>query len=243
MKRLKSIDYVKAAISYGDVSKNNGRVKVKRGVAVKSLCECVSDDRDRTELYIVEGDSAGGSLISCRDPKVHAVLPLRGKPINAACNPLDHVVRNAEFQALIRSIGSGVAPLEQIEKVRYGKIIIAADADPDGKNIEAILLGGFLTLFPSLVHDGRLFICEAPLFRQGQRYFWSFEDINPDKPFKRFKGLGEMNSDEIHESMVDPKNRRLIQVVISDESDRSYGLKLVGDRETRRLMLLDRGVI
>jgi DNA gyrase/topoisomerase IV subunit B len=244
MKKLEAIDYVKEAITYGDVkSESNGGVRVSRKSSIKSLVECTSSDREETELYIVEGDSAGGSLISCRNPRIHAVLGLRGKPMNTTNFKLEKVVKNPEFQALIHTIGSGIAPLEQIECVRYGKIIIAADADADGKNIEAILLGGFLRLFPDLVASGRIYVCEAPLYYQGNKYFWDSDKIDLSKPLQRFKGLGEMNSDQIFESMVDDKKRRLVQIAVADDKDKDYALKLVGSTYHRKAMLNSKGVL
>ena len=191
----------------------------------------------------MEGDSAGGSIKQSRDISKHAILPLRGKPLNVANLELKDILKNLEFQSLINAIGCGVHPIERPENIRYGKIILCADADVDGRNIEAILLGGFLKLFPQLVQLGKLYICEAPLFKQNNKYFWDIEDIDTEKKFQRFKGLGEMNSLEIYESMINPENRCLLQVKILDSQDSDYAFQLVSNSLTRKIMLTDIGLL
>ena len=244
MKKLKVIDYVKEAIKYGEVENNSNGAVVSRRTTVEKLFDCNSSNREETELYVVEGQSAGGSILQCRDIKIHAVLPLRGKPLNPMNLTLDKIVGNAEFRSLINAIGTGVAPLEKVNSVRYGKIIIAADGDPDGRSIEALLLGGFLKLFPELISAGRLYVCEAPLFWQKRRGFlWNFESVDTSKPFQRFKGLGEMNADQIYESMVSPKTRRLCRIIVDDKEDRDYAFQLVSNSEVRRDMLRKENLI
>jgi DNA gyrase subunit B len=244
MRRLKVIDYVKEAINYGDVSESDKGVIVNRKTTVKKLFDCTSTNRELTELYVVEGQSAGGSILQCRDLKIHAVLPLRGKPLNPMNMSLDKIVKNEEFCSLINALGTGVAPLEKPESVRYGKIIIVADADVDGKNIEAILLGGFLKLFPELINSGRLYVCEAPLYWQKKKGFiWDFNKVNLNKPFQRFKGLGEMNSDQIYEAIVNPVGRKLYQVVVDGFSDKEIAFQLVGNPIARREMLRLEGIV
>lgn len=242
MKRLRVIDYVKEAIKYGDVDTKSSRVS--RKTTVKKLFDCTSSSRDETELFIVEGQSAGGSILQCRDLKIHAVLPLRGKPLNPMNTALDKIVANVEFRALINAIGTGVAPLERVENIRYSKIILVSDADPDGKAIEAILLGAFLKLFPELVNSGYLYVCDAPLFWQKSRGFvWDFKDLNLSKPFQRFKGLGEMNPDQIQEAIVNPSNRRLHQVSIIDGDDKNYAIQLVSSSVIRKIMLRTENIV
>jgi DNA gyrase subunit B len=243
LKKLKTMDYLKEAMTYGDISDDNGSVRVSRNITNTKLLDCTSTDREETELYIVEGDSAGGSIKQCRDITKHAILPLRGKPLNVANMDLKEIVKNVEFQSLINAMGCGVFPLEKVENIRYSKIILCADADVDGRSIEAILLGGFLKLFPGLVAGKKLYICEAPLFLQDGKYYWTNDEIDVNKKFQRFKGLGEMNSNEIFDSMINPENRKLLQVVISDEQDRNYALELVSNPLTRKTMLTEGGYL
>jgi DNA gyrase/topoisomerase IV subunit B len=115
--------------------------------------------------------------------------------------------------------------------------------DTLGRSIEAILLGGFLKLFPGLVASKKLYICEAPLFLQDEKYYWTSDEIDVNKKFQRFKGLGEMNSNEIFDSMINPENRKLLQVVITDEQDRNYALELVSNPLTRKTMLTEGGYL
>jgi DNA gyrase/topoisomerase IV subunit B len=244
MSNLEKIDYVKESVRYGEVDSDGDRVRVSRRLSSDKLADCISRNRDETELYIVEGDSAGGTVKKARDKMIHAVLSLKGKPLNANKKSLDSVVKNAEIKTLIEAIGVGVYPVEKLENLRYGKIIIAADADPDGSNIQAILLGDILKLFPSLVQDGRVYICEAPLFYQkGRGYLWDFSRVDTSKRFQRFKGLGEMNADQFQESMLNPQKRRLIRIRVADDADRDYALKLVSSSEALKNMMREIGLI
>jgi DNA gyrase subunit B len=242
--KLEKIDYVKESIRYGEVEENGDGIKVTRRLSSDKLADCISKNREETELYIVEGDSAGGTIKRARDLKIHAVLPLKGKPLNANKKSLDSIIKNPEIRTLIEAIGIGISPMEKLENLRYGKIIIAADADPDGSNIQAILLGNILKLFPSLISAGRVYVCEAPLFYQKHKgYVWDFGLIDPDKRFQRFKGLGEMNPDQIDDIMLNPKKRKLLQVRIANDSDKEYARKLVSSPESLKAMMRRIGLI
>jgi DNA gyrase/topoisomerase IV subunit B len=244
MSNLEKIDYVKEAIRYGEVEEESGKVRVSRRLSSDKLADCVSRSRDETELYIVEGDSAGGTVKKARDRMIHAVLPLRGKSLNANKKSLEVAVKNPEIKALIEAIGIGVAPMEKIENVRYGKIIIAADADPDGSHIQVLLLGSMLKFFPSLIQAGRVYICEAPLFYQrGKGYLWDFAKVDTSKSFQRFKGLGEMNPDQFQETMLNPSKRKLIQIRVANDTDKDYALKLVSSSDALKAMMRKIGLI
>lgn len=238
MTRLSTIDFIKKTIQYGDIS--SGRVS--RSTTVKKLYDCSSTKVDETELFLVEGQSAGGSILSCRDPKRHALLPLRGKTLNVTNSDLETILKNQEFQSLVNSLGSGVYPHEDPSKVRYGKIIILTDADQDGSQIAALLLGAFAKLTPGLIDAGHLHICIPPLFRQGGKYYWDINEIDKRKEFFRFKGLGEMNPEELYEVAVNPKTRKVLQVTGS-VIDKSNTISMVGDSFYRKGVLIENGVL
>jgi DNA gyrase subunit B len=198
------------------------------------LADCATRDRDSTELFIVEGDSAGGSARDARDPKTQAILPLRGKILNVERASMDKVVANAEIQSLTAAIGAGIGADFELEKMRYAKVIVLADADVDGGHIRTLLITFFYRQMTPLVEAGRLYIAQPPLYSVdlgGEKVYVPDDaarlrviDENPKRQlqFARFKGLGEMDPHELRETCMDPASRHLVQLdvdqaVIADE--------------------------
>ena len=198
------------------------------------LADCATRDRDNTELFIVEGDSAGGSARDARDPRTQAILPLRGKILNVERASMDKVVANTEIQSLTAAIGAGIGADFDVEKVRYGKVIILADADVDGGHIRTLLITFFYRQMTALVETGRLYVAQPPLYSVelgGEKAYVPDDaarmrvvDEHPKRQlqFARFKGLGEMDPHELRETCMDPATRHLVQldvdqVTIADE--------------------------
>lgn len=241
LNRLSDTKFLDEAISLGEDEGSIDR-SLKQG---SKLLDCTSKDREGTELYIVEGDSAGGSLIPLRDPKIHAILRLRGKTLNVVDRELSRIIGNEEIRSLLNSLGTGCLHKEDETKVRYERIIIATDADVDGKNILALLLGALCYLTPKLVKSGRIYIAKAPLFGQYDRKgkflpCWRQEDLDPAFGVERYKGLGSMNAKEVAESVMNPAKRRIVRVTLKKPD---IVTDMVGSPEVRKAMLVSKGLI
>ena len=205
---------------------------------------------DRNELYLVEGDSAGGSAKQGRDKRFQAILPLRGKVINTEKAKIEDVLKNEEVNTIIHTIGAGLGPDFDITKCNYDKVIIMTDADTDGAHIQVLLLTFFFRYMRELVEAGKVYIALPPLYKVSRRvknktaveYCWSNEELEEiTKKYKqyniqRFKGLGEMNAHQLWDTTMDPEQRTLIQVVIEDLADADQRINiLMGDKvEPRR---------
>jgi len=211
------------------------------------LADCSLRDPSKTELYIVEGDSAGGSAKQGRDRKFQAILPLRGKILNVEKARLDKILKNNEIRTLLTAVGTGIQDDFDITKLRYHKIIIMTDADVDGAHIRTLLLTLFYRYLTPLVEEGHIHIAQPPLYRvfkgKASRYLHSdrekdaaMEQFGKGAGVQRYKGLGEMNPGQLWETTMDPANRTLLRVTVADAvlADELFTL-LMGDQvEPRR---------
>ena len=224
---------------------NEGNQQRRSSQKDSKLVDCTSTSREGTELYIAEGDSAGSSLLSKRDPKIHAILPLKGKPQNTIGREVDNIISNKEMCSLINSLGCGILHKENPEALRYERIIIATDADVDGLNIRALVLGALCHLTPKVVASGKVYIAESPLYGQKDNNnefipIFNKEDCDESKKFLRYKGLGSMNPDEIYASILDPNKRRITQV---GSDNINQACRVVGETSEKRDILLREGIL
>ncbi len=212
------------------------------------LADCSQRSAEGTELFIVEGNSAGGSARDARDPKIQAILPLRGKVLNVERASLDKILANAEIQSLVSAIGGGVGKEFDVDKVRYEKTIILSDADVDGGHIRTLLITFFYRQMLPLVEAGRLYVAQPPLYSVeigGQKTYvpddaarlrLMEEHSNKQLAFARFKGLGEMDYPELAETCMNPATRSLVQITVdqAEVCDRILSVLMGDDVDTRR---------
>ena len=219
------------------------------------LTDCIVKDPTKTEIYIVEGDSAGGSAKNGRDSKYQAILPLWGKMLNVEKARADKVYGNDKLTPVIQALGTGIGEEFNLERLRYDKIIIMADADVDGAHIQTLLLTFFFRFMRPLIESGHIYLAKPPLYKltRGKKSEVAFSDderdliseqlkdgdLNAKVDISRYKGLGEMNPEELWETTMDPKNRVLLKVTMDDaeKADEIFSILMGDEVEPRRLFI------
>ena len=243
-----------AARKARDLARNRKGLLGGAGMPGK-LIDCSSREPEECEVFIVEGDSAGGSARQGRDPRTQAILPIRGKILNVEKARIDKVLQNNEVQALVSALGTGVHEDFDLNRLRYHKLVLMADADVDGQHIRTLLLTLIFRFMPQLIIDGHVFLAQPPLFklkwqREAPDYAYSIAErdalieagiaagkkLPKEEGIQRYKGLGEMNADELWETTMDPERRVLLQVTLDDaaQADEIFSVLMGEDVESRR---------
>jgi DNA gyrase subunit B len=219
------------------------------------LADCSSTDPDESELFLVEGDSAGGNAKQGRDRKTQAILPLRGKVLNAERASQSQILSNRELQDIVSALGCGIGKDFDISKLRYGRVFLLMDADSDGHHIATLLLTFFYRMLPALIREGHVFLAQPPLYRIdiGKEVHWALDDEERDRviaaapknakvDISRFKGLGEMTAEELRETTLDKSRRRALRVTVDGdlEADRVLSELMGKDPAARFEFIMDK---
>ncbi len=232
----------------------------KSGIGSKSrmpekLTDCISNDPTKTEIFIVEGDSAGGSAVEGRNSTYQAILPLWGKMLNVEKARVDKVYGNDKLTPVIVALGTGIAENFDITKLRYDKVVIMADADVDGSHIRTLLLTFFFRYMPELIETGHIYLAQPPLYRisKGKQHFDAFTDeekaeyierLGGGADVQRYKGLGEMNPEQLWETTLDPETRTMLRVTMSDAAlaDETFTVLMGEEVEPRRKFIEENAI-
>ncbi|HFH7089469.1 TPA: DNA topoisomerase IV subunit B [Streptococcus agalactiae] len=257
-KAIKARDAREAARKARDESRNGKKSKKDKGLLSGKLTPAQSKNAKKNELYLVEGDSAGGSAKQGRDRKFQAILPLRGKVLNTAKAKMADIIKNEEINTMIHTIGAGVGPDFNIDDINYDKVIIMTDADTDGAHIQTLLLTFFYRYMRPLVEEGHVYIALPPLYKMSKgkgkkeivEYAWTDIELEELRQkfgkgslLQRYKGLGEMNADQLWETTMNPETRTLIRVTIEDlaRAERRVNV-LMGDKVPPRRQWIEDNV-
>ncbi len=221
----------------------------------EKLSDCISNDPTKTEIFIVEGDSAGGSAVEGRNSTYQAILPLWGKMLNVEKARDDKVYGNDKLSPVIVALGTGIGENFNIEKLRYDKVVIMADADVDGSHIRTLLLTFFFRYMPQLIETGHIYLAQPPLYRvsKGKKHFDAFtdeekaayiEELGGSADVQRYKGLGEMDHDQLWETTLDPQRRTLLKVTMADAelADATFTM-LMGDEVEPRKQFIEENAV
>ena len=253
-KSIASSNAREAAQKAREATRNKSGIGGKTRMPEK-LTDCISNDPEKTEIFIVEGDSAGGSAVEGRNSTYQAILPLWGKMLNVEKAREDKVYGNDKLTPVIIALGTGIGENFDIEKLRYDKIVIMADADVDGSHIRTLLLTFFFRYMPQLIETGHIYLAQPPLYRisKGKQHFDAFTDeekaiyierLGGNADVQRYKGLGEMNPDQLWETTLDPEKRTLLRVNMQDAeiADATFTMLMGDEVEPRRRFIEENAI-
>ena len=253
-KSIASSNAREAAQKARDLQRNKSGIGGKARMPEK-LKDCISNDPTKTEIFIVEGDSAGGSAVEGRNSTYQAILPLWGKMLNVEKARVDKVYGNDKLTPVVVALGTGIAENFDINKLRYDKIVIMADADVDGSHIRTLLLTFFFRYMPELIETGHIYLAQPPLYRvaKGKKYYDAFTDEERDAfieqlggnvDIQRYKGLGEMDPDQLWETTLNPERRTMLQVTMADAeiADQTFSMLMGEEVEPRRKFIEENAV-
>ena len=253
-KSIASSNAREAARKALEASRNKSGIGGKTRMPDK-LTDCISNDATKTEIFIVEGDSAGGSAVEGRNSTYQAILPLWGKMLNVEKARADKIYGNDKLTPVVVSLGTGIGENFDIEKLRYDKIVIMADADVDGSHIRTLLLTFFFRYMPELIETGHIYLAQPPLFRisKGKTHYDAFTDeekaeyiekLGGNADVQRYKGLGEMDPSQLWETTLDPDSRTLLKVTMADAelADETFTMLMGEEVEPRRKFIEENAV-